>query len=156
MLHLINYNVLIDFLVPIHPSRAMFTYNKRRTFVKHMYVYQIRYGPVAKYTPEGYIFFGSPSPGRPEFESWTLFGVKTGKQQSCERGRGRSAPLWVLVSIKRRVCAAHGRVARLKPTSHIYNRKEFISEPFFAWGLASISIFTFFPKNQQKHATMSS
>ncbi len=105
---------------------------------------------MAKYTPAGYNFFGSLSPGRPKSESWTLFGGEIEKQQSCQRRRARSAPLCASVSLKRRVHAAHGRVAWPKPTCHIYYRKEFIPEPFFAWGLARISVFTFFPKKQQK------
>ncbi len=100
-------------------------------------------------------FSGSPSPGRPEFESWTLNWGMTEKQQSCESRGERSAPLWVLVRLKRRVRAAHGRVARQKPNCHIYNRKEFIPEPFLAWSLARISLcwilnFLLFPKKQQK------
>ncbi len=39
MLHLINYNVLIDFLVPIHPSRAKFTYNRSGNFRKAHVMY---------------------------------------------------------------------------------------------------------------------
>ncbi len=141
LLHWINYNFLIDFLVPI-----LWQYTRHEqclpitsggTFVKHMLRISNSIRTSGKIHASGLHFFLSLSPGRPKSESRTLFG---GKQRSSKaaKGGGRSAPLWVFVSLKRQVRVAHGRVARPKPDSHIYNRKEFIPEPFLAWSLARI------------------